>query len=238
MLRILQNIADFIFPPFCAICGNDLDGEKVVCKECFGKVHFVSNSQCRICGKPIKSGTICKSCRENLPSFNFVIGCGSYVPPLSNIIKLYKYNRRPSLSERLARLLYSSYQTRGDVKGIKLVTWVPMRRAKIRERGYNQSRILAREFTFIAGLKSVKLLRKVKNIQSQTKLSSCERLVNVQGAFRVDYEILNALDSDLKKEVILIDDVLTTGATLNECSKVLKKAGFSRVIGLVSAISP
>jgi len=238
MFKILNDLMDFIFPPFCAICGRRLDGDKVVCNRCFGKTYFVSQKRCRICGMTVKSRSICKECKKDPPNFDFVIGCGSYVTPLSNIIKFYKYNHRPSLSERLARMLYSSYLRRGDVRKIEIVTWVPMQWVGIRERGYNQSRLLAENFSAIASLRSMPLLKKIRNIPSQTKLSYKDRLTNVRNAYKVERRALDELSRDLNNGIILVDDVLTTAATLNECARALKEAGFSRVIGLVLAISP
>ncbi|MCK4226223.1 ComF family protein [candidate division WOR-3 bacterium] len=238
MLKLLNDICNFVFPPYCSICGEALEREKVVCNWCFGKIHFVTNKACRICGKPIKSGNICKTCKKNPPDFDFIIGCGNYVPPLSNIIRFYKYNYRTSLLKRLACILYSAYQTRGDVKRIKLVTWVPMRRAELRERGYNQSRQLADKFARLSGLRSVSLLRKARNIPSQTKLSNEGRLTNVLGAYEMDYGALDKVSEYIDNGVIIVDDVLTTGATLRECATALKEAGIPRVVGLVLAISP
>jgi len=238
MPNILIDFVDFIFPPYCAICGDRLGGETMVCNKCFGEIHFLSRRRCRICGKTIKSGNICKNCRENPPDFDFVIGCGNYVYPFSNIIKFYKYNNRPSLLKRLARMLYSVYLVRGDVKRIKIVTWVPMRGVELRTRGYNQSRLLADEFATIASLRSVPLLKKVRSIPSQTKLSDKERLTNVRDAYKVDQKVLDGLNNDLDGGIIVIDDVITTASTLNECARALKERGISRVIGLVLAISP
>ncbi|MCK4421101.1 ComF family protein [candidate division WOR-3 bacterium] len=239
MFKFLSDFWDFIFPPYCAVCGEPLNGEKMICNECLGKVYFISNKRCRICGKAIKSGNICSNCKDNLPDFDFAIGCGNYVSPLSDIIKFYKYRYRPSFSHRLARLLYASYLTRGDIIGLNnLVTWVPMRRVELRERGYNQSRLLADKFASIAGLKSVPLLRKIKNIPSQTKLAPDERLTNVRGVYSVDYKELNRGNRNFYDTVIIVDDVLTTGATMQECASALKKAGVPRVIGLILAISP
>jgi len=238
MHKILNDFINFIFPLNCAICGGRMKGKDVICNKCFEKIHFVGKKRCKICGTTIKSGNICKGCRKDLPFFDFVIGCGNYVPPLSGILRLYKYYNRPSLSERLARLLYSLYSSRGDLKKIKVVTWVPMRAVELRERGYNQSRLLAEQFASYASLKSVSLLKKVRNIPSQTKLSYKERLYNVVGAYKVDEKTIRDLNDDLNEGIILVDDVITTASTMNECAKVLKKIGISKVFGMVLAISP
>jgi competence protein ComFC len=238
LFRFLSDLEKFIFPPFCPICDNELGRTEIICQRCFDKIYFVSSKKCGICGKPIKSGRVCTDCRKEKPYFDFVISCGSYVPPLSDIIKIYKYHNRPSLSVRLARKLYSNYNSRGDAGNIDYLTWVPMKKSEIRERGYNQSRLLASEFAKISSLKSIDLLQKTANIPSQTTLPYEKRPGNVKGAYEIREKTLKNFKGNPENGIILIDDVLTTGSTLNECARRLKKAGFKKVVGLVLAISP
>jgi len=238
LFSFLNDLEKFVFPAFCPICGTELKKNEFVCQKCFDKTFFVSRKKCKICGKPIKSGKICKKCRKKKPSFDFVISCGSYVPPFSDIIKIYKYHNRPSLSKQLARKLYSNYLSRGDIQDIKYFTWVPMTKAEIRERGYNQSLLLAAEFSKISSLTGIDLLRKTANIPSQTTLPYEKRSINVKNAYQIKEKALKEFKEKPKNGIILIDDVLTTGSTLNECAAELKKAGFKKVIGLVLAVSP
>ncbi len=238
LFRFLGDLEKFIFPPFCPICDNELVRTEIICQRCFDKTHFVSGKKCKICGKTIKSGKICRDCREENPYFDFVISCGSYVPPFSDIIKIYKYRNRPSLSARLARKLYSNYSSRSDAGNINYLTWVPMKKSEIQERGYNQSRLLAAEFSKISSLKSINLLRKTANIPSQTTLPYEKRFNNVKGAYEIREKTLKNFKGNPENGIILIDDVLTTGSTLNECAHQLKEAGFKRVVGLVLATSP
>jgi ComF family protein len=237
MNKVLNDLLNFVYPPYCLICKESTHGGNIVCNSCFEKVHFINKNKCKICGKKIKSGSICKDCRKNPPFFDFVIGCGNYIPPLSNIIKIYKYNHRPSLSERLARMLYSLYQSRGDLKRIKVVSWIPMRRNELRERGYNQSKLLAEKLVNYANLKSAPLIKKVRNIPSQTKLPYEKRISNIINTYEVNDKYLELLNKDLEEGIILIDDVITTSSTMNECARVLREKGVKRIIGLVLAIS-
>jgi competence protein ComFC len=237
LFRFFSDLENFIFPPFCTICNNELKKAKIVCQRCFDKIYFVYRKKCNLCGIPLKSGVICKRCKEAPPSFDYVIGCGSYVSPLSDIIKIYKYHNRPTLSRRLAWKLYSSYLSRSDLGKIEHLTWVPMRRAEIRERGYNQSELLAREFSKVSSLISVDLLYKAVNIPSQTALPTEKRIDNVKGAYKIKENTLKKFNGNPERGIILIDDVMTTGSTLNECALQLKEAGFKEVFGLVLAIS-
>ncbi len=236
--RFFSDLEKFVFPPFCPICDNELKRTDIICQRCFDKIYFVSRKKCKFCGKPLKSGKICGNCRKKNPYFDFVISCGSYVPPFSDIIKIYKYRNRPSLSTRLARKLYSNYSSRSDVRNIEHLTWVPMKRTEKRERGYNQSQLLAEEFSKISSLRSINLLCKTANIPSQTTLPYEKRLINVKDAYEIREKTLKSFKGNPENGIILIDDVLTTGSTLNECAMKLKEAGFKKVVGLVLAISP
>lgn len=113
-----------------------------------------------------------------------------------------------------------------------------MKKAEKRERGYNQSQLLAEEFSKISSLVSTNLLYKTANIPSQTTLPYEKRLENVKGAYEIREKALKSFKGNPENGIILIDDVLTTGGTLNECAKRLKEAGFVKVVGLVLAISP
>mgnify|MGYP000691302801 CR=1 FL=1 len=238
LFRFFADLENFVFPAFCPICDNELKRTEIVCQRCFNDAFFVSRKKCECCGKPVKSGKRCENCRERNPHFDYVISCGNYVPPWSDIIKIFKYRSRPSLSKRLARKLYSNYLSRSDVKDIDCLTWVPMTGAEKRERGYNQSRLLAEEFSKISCLTRIGLLRKKANIPSQTALSYEKRFINVKGAYELRKKTLQHFKSNPEKGIIIIDDVLTTGSTLNECARKLKEAGFKKVIGLVLAVSP
>ena len=238
LFRLVSDLEEFVYPPLCPICKNEIKESKIVCQRCFDRIYSVSRKQCKICGKPIKRGSICTKCKKNRPSFDTIISCGSYVAPLSDIIKLYKFKNRPSLSVKLTRKLYTIYSSHADIKDTNYITWVPMRRVETRERGYNQSQLLALEFSKISSLKSIDFLYKAANIPSQTTLPYAQRINNVRNAYKIRKKALNSFNGNPKKGIILIDDVLTTGSTINECAKRLKEAGFKKVIGLVLAISP
>jgi competence protein ComFC len=237
LFNFFSSLEEFIYPPLCPICDNEIKKSKIVCQRCFDGIYSISDKKCKFCGKPIKHGRVCKGCKKTKPFFDSIISCGSYVPPLSDIIKLYKFKNRPSLSIQLARKLYTNYNSRADIENTKHLTWVPMRRVETRERGYNQSRLLALEFSKLSSLKSLDLLYKSANIPSQTTLPYKQRLNNVKNAYKIKEKALKKL-KETPEGILLIDDVLTTGSTLNECAKRLKEAGFKKVTGLVLAISP
>lgn len=238
MSNPLKHLIDFIYPPYCKICGGELKKEKVICNRCFDSIHFINNKRCKICGKNTGGKEICKFCRDESPPFDVVIAAGNYVTPLREIIMEFKYNNRLTLADRLSRMMYSVFISRGDLSFLKAVTWVPMNSVELRERGYNQSQILAEKFAELGDLKIYNILKKVRKIPSQTGLSEDERIKNVRGAYRVREDVFRDNKEELQAGLILIDDVFTTGSTLRECASDLKVYGVNRIAGLVLAISP
>lgn len=233
MFDLVGDIINFIFPPYCAICNEKTEPGNIICSRCFDSIYFIHDYRCVSCGRPIGEGSKCKMCGEMETHFDGITGCGSYIPPFSEIIRIFKYHNRPSLGKRLSRIMYSSYLSSVNLGSINTVTWVPMSGVELRERGYNQSRLLAEEFGAISGKNILKLLKKKRDIPSQTSLEDERRFKNIKGAFSASVGQRIADDS-----VIIVDDVLTTGSTVNECSRVLKEAGFENVFVLVLAISP
>jgi len=144
-----------------------------------------------------------------------------YEDVLKELVHTFKYKRRISLSKLFARLLTEFINNNPEItEKADLVTFVPLHNSRLREREFNQSKLLASKISDIFGIPLFDTLDKVKATRSQFELSRSERLVNLGGAFRIRHAGKIA-----GKSILLIDDVLTTGATLSECAGVLKAAG-------------
>jgi ComF family protein len=226
-----------IFPTFCKLCTTLLDGkeEKVVCNSCLKKLTPSYSSCCVCCGRFFSSPVephICKKCLEQKPPYSLHRSCGFYNGELKDILLLFKYKGFRSLGEAL--ILFAI-----NVMGEKHFLWqdldviipVPLHPSRQRQRGFNQSEILAHE---LARLKKIniesRILIKIKNRPPQTSLDAKTRKRNLIGAFQVKNR------SAIKgRTVLLVDDIFTTGATLAECSKTLLKAGAKSVSALTLA---
>lgn len=162
------------------------------------------------------SSIICGECIKDAPSFSSVRTFGLYKGPLRKAINLLKYHQMKRLSKPLSKMLLRMKIPRADT-----VIPVPLYKARLRQREFNQSALLAKYTAKSTGTSLlVNCLVKVKETMPQVGLSSRERRRNVRNAFRVEKkEFINGRD------ILLIDDVITTGATVRECSRVLKKAG-------------
>ncbi len=235
--EIVSGLADILFPPECRACGTALiaDGEHPFCPECLSTINFVASPLCSSCGLPFTEtdgvNHLCEECILSTPPFSMARALGKYEGALLDTIHLFKYNGKVSIGEALGRMMakacYDSLAT-GDYS---LIIPVPLHPKKLRERGFNQSLILARQISkrFSVPIDFI-TLRRVIHTESQVGLSRQKRAVNVRGAFEVTDQ--TGIEN---KKILLIDDVYTTGSTARECSKILMKNGAKEVAVLTLA---
>ena len=211
--------------PFCTKCGREFES-----KEAF---------------KNIKN-PVCGVCREKEDSlfYDSVISLGEYDGVLKEMIHLYKYNKRERLNKVLGFLLLQKIKNSTLTLNTDILIPVPLYWLRKRLRGFNQSEELARFLSKGLGIPVATLLSRRKNTKPQVFLSVSERIKNVRNAFsinwltqKVEMPFMSGLHSIKGKSIILIDDVVTTGATVNECSKVLKKLGAREVNVVCLAIA-
>jgi ComF family protein len=163
--------------------------------------------------------------------FDFARAAGPFREPLKEIIHQLKYRSHPSLARPLARRLAELYQLHFAHIRAELVIAVPLHRSRERERGFNQAFELARHFAGLVGVPVERgCLLRVRPTKVQAGLSRRERRLNLKGAFEV-----KRVAGIKGRNVVLVDDVFTTGATLNECARILKQGGAQSVNGLTVA---
>ncbi|MFH1288948.1 MAG: ComF family protein [bacterium] len=206
-MTIFNAFVDFIWPPKCLICDNSLEnGEKFICDECEKAVILFS---------PVDS----RFRRNDAFSRKFIIG--SYENSLREAIHQFKYNKRIALRKYFSVLINDYIERNNVLDKVDIIIPVPLFPTKKRERGFNQSELLANEIDKKWNLAvSSKNLYRARHTEPQNKLNYSQRKRNIKGAFR-----LKNKNSVKGKSVLLVDDIVTTGATVNECSKVLKKDG-------------
>lgn len=220
---MLQNAKDYLlemfFPSHCVLC-NKIGG--LLCINCKNKLIFVKQQTCPVCNKVSEKGKVCASCK-NKNSLTGVVSCLYFKDEnVKDILHPYKYEGMFSLSKILSNMLIEAI----DKEKIKfnLVAFVPAVKNRESKRGYNQSRILAEEIANHYNLPIIFALKKKSGIKTQVGLAKKDRLINLKNAFYIDEGI-----SLLGRSVLIIDDVVTTGATLSECAKVLKGVGAREV---------
>ena len=230
MKGIVKVLVDLIFPPVCAFCGTPLaeDDRGEICPGCLRNVRFVSPPICPKCGLPFVSQSgddhLCGQCLRGKWHFGSARALGLYDGPLREAIHALKYEGKAFLAKPLVGLLDRAYPFM-DYGSYDLLVPVPLHPKRLRERGFNQALVLGRAMARREGVSCTGfVLRKTRSSAPQIDLSPKEREKNVKGSFAVvDPAKVRG------KRVLLIDDVMTTGSTVNECARELLKAGVMEV---------
>jgi len=235
--QALNDINEVIFPPQCLGCAEILDPEsgQIFCPACSVQIKFIAGGICHICGTTYpdspSEGHLCGDCLENKTYFSYARAVFSYEKFILNAIHRFKYKRDISIGEMLASFMAGFSFPDIDFTNYSLIIPVPLHIKRLRERGFNQSLVLARAVEHKRQIPvNFSVLKRHKFTLTQTGANRDERKENIKGAFEV---------TDKKKiagkNIILIDDVYTTGATINECAKTLIKAGAQKVAVLTLA---
>lgn len=226
---ILMALIDIIFPPACLACHRGLGrGQKILCIECESQIRKISENYCQLCGSELVDGS-CETCKDTEFCFDFARSSMRYAAPLTHLIHKLKYQGYRVVARYLAQKMAESMQEYPEYQDYPYLVAVPLHRVRLRERGYNQSDLIARHLARLTNKKWIRPLQRVHYTLSQTNLHRTQRLSNLNGAFRV-YKAAEIRGQNL----ILIDDVFTTGSTINEISKTLKAAGAAKVAALTA----
>jgi ComF family protein len=226
--QVVWAAVDIVFPPACAGCGRP--GQRF-CAACQSRLAVLTPPFCDTCGYPVETAGRCQLCRTGVNAVGSLAGIRSaafFDGPLQQAIHQFKYHRDAMLADILAAVLLAAGPS--EVSAASLVVAVPLAPERLRERGYNQAALLARAYSELHGLRGAPFgARRVRNTESQVGLSARQRRLNVAGAFEGDRRMLDG------EPIILIDDVCTTGATLDSCAAALLAAGATQVWGLTLA---
>lgn len=241
LLELKNFVLDLIFPPVCLVCRKRIDvknNDSFLCYSCFQKIKINNAAFCPVCSRRLPENE--KTCHEGSP---FILAAAGFYGDeiLDPLIALLKYQKIKQaavpLGEILSRhlenckLLLRSNSPEGQIENFVIVP-VPLYWQKERQRGFNQTDLIAGCLSENTGLPIVKdALKRIKNTASQVELKDKEkREINVLGCFEVvKPELVSG------KNILLLDDVFTTGATMKEAASAIKEAGAGKIIGLVVA---
>jgi ComF family protein len=220
-----QTLLDLLFPPRCVACERNTGW---LCADCLNSIELVHPPICSLCGQATSSSRRCHSCRDRPLRIDGIRAVGYLEGALQTAIHRFKYSNIRPLVVPLSELA-SEYLRRSPLP-VETIVPVPLHAARLSERGYNQAALLAEKIGSQVHMPIVdgKLLR-VKSTIPQVGLNAQQRRYNVKGAFRCSDEALRG------HSVLLVDDVCTTGATLEACSLALQDAKVKHVWGLVLA---
>ena len=238
MKAFFKNLFDLILPSRCPYCGKVVEMENTLCSSCFEKIDFISAPYCSICGMPFEtekqiyktSALICPNCARQKRNTRFNRSAILYDDFSKKAILAFKFQNKCYHAKVFAKWLKLAGNDIFDA-GVDLIIPVPLSYRRLFKRGYNQSVLLARELSKLTGIEvDVTSLVKIKNTKAQSSLLGKNRLKNIKNAFAI--KNTNKIKN---KRIVLIDDVMTTGATLSECAKILIRAGAKSVDTLTVA---
>ena len=214
---LINGLSSLVFPPICKSCDRRIDSNKdVICRECWNRLECVDSALF--------------SHKEIPENIDKVFAIFQFNDLFRKIVHALKYQGNKSIGFELGKQMSIFIKPEMIKKDESAFVPIPLHPIKYRERGYNQAEAIARGLSIGLNIPvETKLIKRVKNTSTQTKLNAEERRANMENAFA----IVN--DSKKIKQVVLVDDVFTTGSTMNSAAKVLREKGFDRIIGLVAA---
>ena len=223
--NLLEAAVSLLYPPVCTICGGTVPAGDYLCNDCEAKTIRIVPPFCEKCSEPF-DGSIhdpftCANCAHRTMHFDAAVAAYRGRGVVRQIIHEFKYGRQIHLQHLVARWLCAALDDE-RLRGRKfdVIVPVPLHASRQRERGFNQANLIAQLLSADTSIPAKPLLERIRYTTTQTALDRAERIENLHNAFRL------RKNADVQAlRVLLIDDVLTTGSTLSECARVLKRAG-------------
>ena len=219
--EVTEKLLYALYPRRCSLCGEVVALDEELCGECLG-AEMIEGELCRVCGNPKKECSCTK--KTKIPEYKAFIAPYYYENSISAGANRFKDYGFPELSEAMGEKLSQQIENYYNKIEFDCITFVPLTKKKLRKRGYNQAQLLADEVSKHINIPSAKLLSKIRSTPQQKRISANQRKVNLRGAF----DLAEGADVD-DKTILLIDDIKTTGSTLNECAFVLNAYGAKAV---------
>jgi len=224
--RVAETIADLVYPPRCPICDRVTVPECVPCRRCAEAVRLAVEPVCKRCGKPLddERTEFCLDCGKRRHAYCQGKAVFVYQGNIRQSMYRFKYANRREYAAYYAREAAALYQDWVFKNQIEVIVPVPMYRWKKRRRGYNQAETFARALGRELGIPvDAGLVRRVRNTVPQKELNGGQRAANLKNAFQLAADIVKY------KKILLVDDIYTTGTTLDEIAALLKSHGVSEV---------
>jgi competence protein ComFC len=224
-----EGLLAAFFPPRCLLCGGVPNGVEILCPECRRSLPQLDGPRCEQCQEPLAGPELdlCRACGTRVRGFDRARSLGPYQSDWGRLVRALKFEREPAVARFIANRMTDFIENKEPFDRIDAVTYVPMTRRAVRKRGFNQARIIARHVARRLHLPFIQLLTKRRSTPPQASLSARDRHDNLRGAFH--------LIKSPKGKILLIDDIFTTGSTVEECAHVLKSGGCEAVFVLTSA---
>jgi ComF family protein len=228
---LLRKILDIFYPRCCPVCQKILkDQRRMICPECEKKLRPIGHPRCYKCGKPIEEGEYCKDCQKHTHIFDQGRGIFVYDGIMRRSVTRYKYYGCREYGDFYAKAMYRYAWKNLNQWKPDLIVPVPIYKSKERLRGFNQAAYLANRLGCYTGIPvDTDLVQKVVKTKSQKKLNAMQRRKNLEKAFLVTKNIRG-------KDILVIDDVYTTGSTIDAMAGCLRKRGAKNIYFLTVCI--
>ncbi|MDD2620902.1 MAG: ComF family protein [Syntrophomonadaceae bacterium] len=228
---MLDIIMDILFPQnVCCICREPgrFGSRHPWCEHCQGEMNIMQSSLpvCTHCGKYLETGAgLCKDCQQMPPQFNIARAVGPYEEPYRIAVKVLKFLGRKYLAQKMGEMMVEVLKNEPDFWPIDIIIPVPISPGNLKQRGFNQTELLAAQISRKLRIPmDINTLTRIKETPSQRELTKEEREKNLLCAFEIKEK-----RKIYRKNILLVDDVYTTGSTIRECTRVLLEAGGNRV---------
>jgi ComF family protein len=234
--RLVRELALFIYPPTCASCGQPLHSKRSesFCPECQKTLEFIAEPYCPGCGLPYAKERpnphLCGDCLSGIHHFDRARSTGFYRGSLREVLHRFKYGGQTSLARPLGQMLIAPGRQLARLQKIDFIIPVPLHPKRLRQRSFNQASLLARRLGSALNISvDYASLQRSRWTEPQAGLSRRQRAANVKGAFS-----LKSNKKFKEKGILVVDDVLTTGETVEQCVRVLKKNGGAREVAVLT----
>lgn len=228
--KFFDKFLNIFFPADikCVVCGEEIFDEELICERCQKKLPRIEK-HCLKCGMSLKEDGYCDICKNRERYFSYVISPFEYKREIVKLVRNYKYDGRRYLAKSMAYEMvkkFKEYDFKPDI-----IAFIPLHPKRQKERGYNQAELIA---DYVSEMLNIPISKnnfiKTLNTKSQTRYTYVQRKYNVENSFKIENK-----DEFKGKKILLIDDVITTGATLEIASHDLLEAGAKEVVGLTFA---
>ncbi len=226
IMKNLKSIINWIFSDKCISCSKEIGKSGFFCEECFKNIIFIDFPFCRCCGKILQTSynteMLCEICSNHQRIFHSGRSLFVYNEQSKRIIMRIKKEADEHIAKKCVKMLINRYGN--IIRNSDLIIPIPSHFSRILKRGFNPATIIAKHISKLSGMPlNTNALKRIKRTKYQKNKTLMERQENVEGAFRADSQIISG------KNILLVDDVMTTGATISECAKTLKESDANTV---------
>jgi len=227
--QLASLVSAALFPPKCALCSSALESSGILCSECVTRLPLLAEPRCQRCAEPLDDPSVdlCLRCGVTPHAADRILALGPYHGEWGALVRIFKFEREVGVGRWLGHQMADAIRSQQEQLRLDAVTYVPMMRRDRHARGFNQAQVLARIVATQLDLPMRRLLAKSRGTRLQARLSAADRRTNLQDAFRplpFEYE-----------RVLLVDDIYTTGSTVEECARTLKRGGAQYVVAATIA---